>query len=410
MQIKHPNVLEVYETGETSDGSFYIVLEQPAGELLSTILAARGPRPVQEAVEVCLQASAGLQAAHALGVVHGNVSADTILVAREADGRPRLKLGGFSLGLFLRGAGPEQWASAKYAGPEQRCGVAADERSDVFSLGALLHHLLSGAPPESGSVAGPIPPSMRDVLAKALEEAPARRFQSVSAFVGALERASGAVSRPQKAWAGRARLREMAGAAGSIPRTARAMAGKGLARVQVLAQRVQSTPASARRTIVLGAAGAALIGTAWVALFRGSHTQAIGAETQFSLEEARPVVLGVPDSAPGRRATLPAAQPPHLGRASTAVPPADTGFRGVEAGAGSTPGVRQPSAVPRDSAGQPLISPYRRSHPWAAPPGGRFYYRSSCAVALESTDLLFFTSEREARAGGFVPTNVPGCH
>ncbi len=77
MQIKHPNVIEIYETGETSDGSFYIVHELPAGELLSTILAARGPRPVQEAVQLCLQVSAGLQAAHSLGIVHGNVSART---------------------------------------------------------------------------------------------------------------------------------------------------------------------------------------------------------------------------------------------------------------------------------------------------------------------------------------------
>jgi serine/threonine protein kinase len=412
MQIKHPNVIEVYETGETSDGSFYILLERPAGELLSTILAARGPRPVQEAVELCLQASAGLQAAHGLGIVHGNVSAQTILVARTADGRPRLKLTGFSLGTSLPGEGPEQSASATYASPEQQCGVAADERSDVFSLGALLHHLLSGAPPESGSVADSIPQIARAVLTEALAEVPAERFQSISAFASALERAAGASSRPKEIWAGRTLLRGTAGVAGSILRTARAMVTKALA--QVSAQRFQSISASAGRRLLLGTAGTALIGAAGIGLIWSSHRQVAGGDTQSSVQETGRVVLGDRDSALRHTATMPAGRPPHLGRVSTAVPPGHTGFRGVDTGGSSTPALRlsfrQPLGLHSDSAPQPLISPYRRSHPWAAPPGGRVYYRSSCGVALEFTDMLFFTSEHEARASGFVPTRVPGCH
>ena len=385
MQIKHPNVIEVQEMGETSDGSLYMVLERPAGELLSTILAARGPRPVQEAVELCLQASEGLQAAHALGIVHGNVSAQTILVARTAEGRPRLKLIGFSLGLFSRGDGPDQSASARYASPEQQRGVAADERSDVFSLGALLHHLLSGAPPESGSVADSIPQVARAVLTKALAAVPAQRFQSISAFASALERAAGAVSRPKTVWAGRTLLRGTAGVAGSVLRIARATVTKALA--QVPAQRFRSITA-----------GAAVIGVAGIGLLWSSNRQAVGAETESSPQEVGRVVLGDGDSALRPTAAMPAGRPPHLGRGSTAVPPGNTGFREVEAGGHSK------------SAPQPLISPYRRSHPWAAPPGGRVYYRSSCGAALEFTDMLFFTSEHEARASGFVPTRIPGCY
>jgi hypothetical protein len=63
-----------------------------------------------------------------------------------------------------------------------------------------------------------------------------------------------------------------------------------------------------------------------------------------------------------------------------------------------------------DSVPGPVISPFRRTHPWVAILGERFYYRSSCPVALESRDLLYFTSEEEARASGFVRTRIPECH
>ena len=69
IEIKHTNVAGVYATGETTDGSLYIVLERLIGEPLSAILAARGTLPLAEALNLCLQACAGLQAAHALG--HG---------------------------------------------------------------------------------------------------------------------------------------------------------------------------------------------------------------------------------------------------------------------------------------------------------------------------------------------------
>ena len=55
------------------------------------------------------------------------------------------------------------------------------------------------------------------------------------------------------------------------------------------------------------------------------------------------------------------------------------------------------------------ISPFRRSHPWAAPSGGRYYYRSSCPAALSLEDLKFFRTEREARAAGLKHSPTPGC-
>lgn len=67
------------------------------------------------------------------------------------------------------------------------------------------------------------------------------------------------------------------------------------------------------------------------------------------------------------------------------------------------------SKISRDSTPQPKLSPFRRSHPWAAPSGGQHYYPSSCPATLYLPDLVFFRSEAEARAAGFTPSRLPGC-
>jgi hypothetical protein len=68
-----------------------------------------------------------------------------------------------------------------------------------------------------------------------------------------------------------------------------------------------------------------------------------------------------------------------------------------------------PVAASPDSLPAPKVSPFRRSHPWAAPSGGRYYYPSDCREALALPDLLFFRTEREARVAGFVPARRPEC-
>jgi hypothetical protein len=62
-----------------------------------------------------------------------------------------------------------------------------------------------------------------------------------------------------------------------------------------------------------------------------------------------------------------------------------------------------------DSAPRARVSPFRRSHPWAAPAGGRYYYPSSCPATLERPELVFFRSEAEARDSGFIPSGLPAC-
>lgn len=187
IQIQHPNVAAIHELSETDDGLVYLVAEFLRGEPLAETLARRGALPLSEAVDLCLQAAGGLQAAHELGWVHGRLSPDSILLTRTDGDRPLVKLIGFSPESLLRrtDAQPpiEQGVSPQYASPERIAGHPSDERADVYSLAAVLHHLLTGLPPGLGGAA---PEGVRPVLVRALDPSPARRFQTVADFVAAL--------------------------------------------------------------------------------------------------------------------------------------------------------------------------------------------------------------------------------
>jgi zinc D-Ala-D-Ala dipeptidase len=187
IQIQHPNVAAILDLNETHDGLVYAVAERLTGTFLSVTLVLRGALPLQEAVDLCLQAAAGLQAAHDLGWVHGSLSPYTILLAQTAGGRPLVKLIGFAHEFPLRQSeAASSIEGGGYASPEQIAGHPPDERSDVFSLGAVLHHLLTGAPPTPGSRGGRVPKAMRAVLNRALALSPAQRFQTIAEFAAAL--------------------------------------------------------------------------------------------------------------------------------------------------------------------------------------------------------------------------------
>jgi len=198
-RIGHPNVAAVYGVGELDDGSIYVVLEQLVGDPLQQVLATGESLPLGEALELTLQIAAGLEAAHHEGFVHGNLSANTIVVARAPYGKPHVKVVGFNLDPQREGAGPLDDASLEYASPERVNGTPPDKRSDVFSVGAALHHLLTGKPPGGHPAGKAIPEIARPVLAKALASAPGARFQTMSQLRDALEQLIAATTRsPQE--------------------------------------------------------------------------------------------------------------------------------------------------------------------------------------------------------------------
>ncbi|MFL5495376.1 MAG: protein kinase domain-containing protein [Gemmatimonadales bacterium] len=196
--ITHPNVAGVRAVGQTSDGTRYVAFEVVRGELLSELIRTRPILPLTEAVDLVRQAASGLQAVHRSGLLHSNLSPETMLVARGEDGHPLVKLIRFGPVRYEPEPSSGGDPGIRYAAPERVAGLPLDERSDVFSLGAVLLHLLTGAPPNTGlATSEPVSDAAWSVISKALDPIPERRFPSAAAFAEALGRVT---SRP-RAWA-----------------------------------------------------------------------------------------------------------------------------------------------------------------------------------------------------------------
>jgi eukaryotic-like serine/threonine-protein kinase len=145
--LNHPNVVDVYDLGER-DGLPFIVMELVEGETLAGLLAREGRLEPRRAVELALQACAGLEHAHRAGMVHRDVKPGNLLlrrdgtvkiadfgIARLADSATRLTQVGTILG------------TAAYLAPEQADGGKVSAATDVYGLGAVLYEALSGRPP-----------------------------------------------------------------------------------------------------------------------------------------------------------------------------------------------------------------------------------------------------------------------
>jgi len=194
-RIRHANVVAVHAVGELEDGSAYAVLEQLVGEPLGDLLSARPTYPIGEALELILQVVAGLEAVHRAGLVHGNVSPGTIVTTDPPFGNPQIKLVGFSADTDRQRATVLEADSTPYTCPERRAGGPPDVRGDVFSVGAVLHHMLSGRPPVDGQVEG-VPRIAGPVLKRALARHPGARFRTMSELREALEALAVAAATP----------------------------------------------------------------------------------------------------------------------------------------------------------------------------------------------------------------------
>lgn len=202
-RIDHPNIAKVKALGVTADGTRFVALEVLQGELLSDVLSARSALPIEEATELIRQAALGLQAAHSEAVLHGGISPETILVTLGPDDRPRPKL--IRFGWRVR---------SDYTAPEELAGSPGVQRSDIYSLGAVLHHLLTGEPPTADRTKlEQLPEAIRAVVSRALEPIRERRFATAGAFADALGIARQAVL-AEKEQEPRWRARLVMGAAG----------------------------------------------------------------------------------------------------------------------------------------------------------------------------------------------------
>lgn len=220
-QVIHPNVVTLLDCGSTESGLLFMVLEYLSGAGLETV-AAR-PNPLDRVARWMEQICAGVGAAHAQRLVHRDLKPRNVFLARQSDGAETVKVLDFGISKGLDGDNTQLTKTGHlvgtpgYIAPEQIAGDApADERSDIYALGAILYALLAGRPPYVGPTTQSIlkkqledppdldalaaqgqPPEVVQVVAKAMARNPAYRYQTAAELaqaIGDAARAAGLTS------------------------------------------------------------------------------------------------------------------------------------------------------------------------------------------------------------------------
>jgi eukaryotic-like serine/threonine-protein kinase len=201
--LSHPNLVSVYDVGE-EDGLPYIVMEYVEGETLADVMARTRPMQPDRAVDLLLQICAGLEHAHAAGLVHRDIKPQNLLV--RSDGVA--KIADFGIARTLQATQLTQagtvLGTAAYLAPEQAAGERVTAAADIYSLGAVAYELLSGRPPyqfesladravaqqEPPALLDGVPPELNRAVLHALSADPEARPASAAAFARELAQAS----------------------------------------------------------------------------------------------------------------------------------------------------------------------------------------------------------------------------
>ena len=138
-EIAHSSVVEIYDVGVTPEGVAYLVSEPLRGETLADMVARHGAMQPEDACQVILQVLAGLEAAHAANIVHGDLRSESVILRRGRNGQLVVKLLDF-------GVSPSslQTMTAPPSSESRSTGRTIDVTSDLQSAGSLLFEMLSG--------------------------------------------------------------------------------------------------------------------------------------------------------------------------------------------------------------------------------------------------------------------------
>jgi serine/threonine protein kinase len=237
--LNHPNLVQVYAAGE-SDGIHWFAMEFVDGESVQARLKRLGKLDPAEALAICIHVQTALEYGwRKAQLIHRDIKPDNIFLSNDGE----VKLGDLGLakssdqqqGLTMTGA---SMGTPLYISPEQTEGKRdIDLRTDIYSLGATLYHLIAGTPPYTGEssisvmmkhVGAPVPdirdldpslpPALSAVLVKMMQKAPADRYGSYEELGAALRNAYAALSDPG---AGESPLRDAGDGATSDSNTGR---------------------------------------------------------------------------------------------------------------------------------------------------------------------------------------------
>lgn len=177
-QIRHPNVVQITDYGETPSGSVFFAMELLEGRDLHSILRKHAPLPWPRVRHLLAQAADALAAAHARGIVHRDIKPANVFVLEGEGLRDFVKILDFGIAKILApaptadsaliknltGTG-EIFGTAKYMAPEQAYGSSDDPRVDVYALGVVAYEMLTGRVPFAGE-------SAFEIITKHVYEAP----------------------------------------------------------------------------------------------------------------------------------------------------------------------------------------------------------------------------------------------
>jgi serine/threonine protein kinase len=189
--LSHPNAITVFDVGE-HDGRVFIVFEFLKGRSLRSEMAGR-PVNVRRAVDMTIQIADAVAEAHAAGFVHGGLSADSVVITAKGNAKiPAFDLAVQS-GLEYRDG---RARLQDYDSPEEARGQAADDRSDIYSVGAILYEMLTMRRPLHKGSSAPsasnahVSKELDAVVSKAVAPNPDLRYQSMVSLAGDLRAVS----------------------------------------------------------------------------------------------------------------------------------------------------------------------------------------------------------------------------
>jgi serine/threonine-protein kinase len=201
-QLIHPNIITIFDMGQ-DDGRPFIVMEFLDGETLNKYLARPDAQTIETKIDLMIQICEGLHAAHSHGIFHRDIKPGNLLVR----GNGELKIVDFGI---ARLASSSITASGlivgtpDYMSPEQARGHDVDQRSDIFSAGAVFYYMLTGRKPFAAQELTAVlmkvqtedplpirdteaPPPLARIVMKALTKNPADRYQSCARMIADLE-------------------------------------------------------------------------------------------------------------------------------------------------------------------------------------------------------------------------------
>ena len=217
--IKHPSIVDIYEFDTLPDGRPFYVMELLDGTDVRSMLNERGRFSPAEVLEIFEPVCSALQVAHEHGIVHRDLKASNILVSKVGD-KKVVKLLDFGIAKLMHPDAAEagltvvgtRLGTSYTMAPEQIRGDGVDPRTDIYALGVVLYHLLTGqypfraetmtdierqhleAPPPRPSQAAQVSPALDVVVLRCMEKTVDRRYPTVKAFIEALREAVGAKS------------------------------------------------------------------------------------------------------------------------------------------------------------------------------------------------------------------------